>query len=41
MCAIGVVGIYVGNIFNEAKKRPLYVVAEKLNGVKEEREDAL
>lgn len=41
LCAIGVVGIYVGNIFNEAKKRPLYVVAEKLNGVKEEREDAL
>ena len=33
LCAIGVVGIYVGNIFNEAKKRPLYVVAEKLNGV--------
>lgn len=41
LCAIGVVGIYVGNIFNEAKKRPLYVVAEKLNGVKGEREDAL
>lgn len=34
LCAIGVVGIYVGNIFNEAKKRPLYVVAERLNGEK-------
>lgn len=32
LCAIGVVGIYVGNIFNETKKRPLYVVAERLNG---------
>lgn len=31
LCAMGVVGIYVGNIFNEAKNRPLYVVAEKLN----------
>ena len=39
LCAIGVVGIYVGNIFNEAKKRPLYVVAERLNGEKIERED--
>lgn len=39
LCAIGVVGIYVGNIFNEAKKRPLYIVAERLNGEKVERED--
>lgn len=39
LCAIGVVGIYVGNIFNETKKRPLYVVAERLNGEKIERED--
>ncbi|WP_343248573.1 glycosyltransferase family 2 protein [Diplocloster hominis] len=31
LCAIGIVGIYVGNIFNEEKKRPLYVVAESLN----------
>ncbi len=29
--AVGIVGIYVGNIFNETKSRPLYVVAEKLN----------
>lgn len=31
LCAIGVVGIYVGNIFNEAKNRPLYVISEHLN----------
>lgn len=32
LMAIGVVGIYVGNIFNEVKDRPLYVAAERLNG---------
>ncbi len=32
LCAVGVVGIYIGNVFNEAKNRPLYVVAESLNG---------
>lgn len=40
LCAIGVVGIYVGNIFNEAKKRPLYIVEQSLNdktGKKNER----
>ena len=31
LSAIGVVGIYVGNIFNETKNRPLYVVEEILN----------
>ena len=31
LMAIGIVGIYVGNIFNEVKNRPLYVVAERLN----------
>ena len=31
MFSIGVLGLYVGNIFNEVKNRPLYVVAEKLN----------
>ena len=31
LCAIGVVGIYVGNIFNGAKNRPLYVIDECLN----------
>ena len=32
LSAIGVVGIYIGNIFTEVKNRPLYVVAEILNG---------
>lgn len=32
LAAIGVVGIYIGNIFTEVKNRPLYVVAEILNG---------
>lgn len=32
LAAIGVVGIYIGNIFTEVKNRPLYVVAEVLNG---------
>lgn len=32
LCAIGILGIYVGNIFNEVKNRPLYIVAECLNG---------
>lgn len=29
---VGVVGLYVGNIFEEVKSRPLYVVADVLNG---------
>lgn len=31
LAAIGVVGLYVGNIFTEVKGRPLYIVAKKLN----------
>ena len=31
LIAIGVVGIYIGNIFEEVKNRPLYVIAEALN----------
>ncbi|CCX85637.1 glycosyl transferase family 2 [Clostridium sp. CAG:590] len=31
LAAVGVVGIYVGNIFNETKNRPLYVIAECIN----------
>lgn len=34
LCAIGVLGIYIGNIFDEAKNRPLYVIAKQLNGEK-------
>lgn len=37
LMAIGVVGIYVGNIFNEVKDRPLYVIAERLNCEEEDR----
>jgi dolichol-phosphate mannosyltransferase len=32
LAAVGIVGIYVGNIFDEAKNRPLYVISECLNG---------
>lgn len=32
LISIGVAGIYIGNIFTEVKGRPLYVVAELLNG---------
>lgn len=31
LCAIGVVGIYVGNIFEEVKNRPLYIISEEIN----------
>lgn len=32
LAAVGIVGLYVGNIFDEAKQRPLYVVRSILNG---------
>jgi dolichol-phosphate mannosyltransferase len=31
LTAVGMVGVYIGNIYEEAKNRPLYVVAEMLN----------
>lgn len=31
LCAIGVAGIYIGNIFEEAKNRPIYIISEILN----------
>lgn len=31
LCAIGIVGIYIGNIFNETKHRPLYIIQNHLN----------
>lgn len=31
LVSIGIVGIYIGNIFNEVKKRPIYIVAEEIN----------
>ena len=35
LCALGIVGIYVGNIFNETKNRPIYVISECLNSEEE------
>lgn len=32
LAAIGIVGLYVGNIFTEVKNRPLYVIEEDVNG---------
>ena len=32
LCAIGVLGIYIGYIFNEVKNRPLYIVRSVVNG---------
>ena len=37
LVAIGVVGLYIGNIFEEVKRRPLYVVSEVLNPTKKEK----
>ena len=31
LCAIGIVGVYIGNIFNETKHRPLYIIRSYLN----------
>ncbi len=36
LSAIGMAGIYIGNIFNEAKGRPVYVVQDELNGTETE-----
>lgn len=30
ICCIGIVGLYVGKTFNEAKKRPVYIIDEEL-----------
>lgn len=32
LASVGIVGIYTGNIFNETKKRPIYIVEKCLNG---------
>lgn len=39
LCAVGVVGIYVGNIFNETKNRPLYIVEQCLNDNKKDKHE--
>lgn len=41
MSSIGISGMYIGNIYNEVKDRPIYVVAEELNcGDEEGNKDA-
>lgn len=35
LSAIGIVGLYIGNIFNEVKERPIFVIQEMLNGSEE------
>ncbi len=35
----GVIGLYVGQIFDQVKDRPLYVVADRLGGERSEREN--
>lgn len=32
LMAVGICGVYIGNVFDEVKDRPLYVVREVLNG---------
>lgn len=39
IASIGVVGIYVGNIFMEVKHRPLYIIRQCLNGREKDSED--
>lgn len=39
LAAVGIVGIYIGNIFMETKHRPLYVVRTVLNGKRQEGSD--
>ena len=36
MFFLGTIGIYIGNIFNESKHRPLYVIKDIINAEKEE-----
>jgi dolichol-phosphate mannosyltransferase len=31
LLVLGVLGIYIGNIYTQVKQRPLYVISEKVN----------
>ena len=39
LSAIGIVGIYIGNIFAESKNRPIYVIGDILNDHQERTTD--
>ncbi len=39
LSALGIVGIYIGNIFSESKNRPIYVVDKVLNDTSEEKKE--
>ena len=39
LAGLGIVGIYVGNIFMQVKNRPLYLIEDVLNGRKEDKDE--
>jgi hypothetical protein len=38
---IGILGEYIGRIYEEVKKRPLYIVGDTVNAVKDDDDDEL
>jgi dolichol-phosphate mannosyltransferase len=34
LTVLGIIGVYLGKVFQEVKKRPLFIVSEMLNGKK-------
>jgi hypothetical protein len=40
LLALGIIGEYVGNIFEEVKRRPLYLIAEEFGQHKQKRSNA-
>lgn len=39
LAGLGIVGVYVGNIFMQVKNRPLYLIEDVLNGRKEDKDE--